>query len=234
MAWEMGTVKRWQVLAPVALVLGVSCVGALAQAPMKAWPEPQQPQAQPQQQRAWPGEAPQQQQVSAPSSAPAPAPMMGPPQMQGPSGFGGGGGMGGPPQPNAAQQACIQDFGRLKNDVEAKGRLAKAVNDRKGSREELCSAITGIHTAQSAWVKWAQDSANKCGLPKEVIGQLKLGQTNLAKMKTNVCSAGPAAVAQTPKLSEALGTDKLPSSSSATTEKKRGGVLDTMTGTAIR
>jgi hypothetical protein len=225
----VSALKWWRIFAPVALVAGMSGAGALAQTPLKAWPE-QQPQMQSQQPRAWPGEGPGQQASAppAPMAAP-PAPMMMAPPM--------GGGMGGPPQGggSAEQQACGQEFVRLKGEVEKKGLVAKAVNEKKGTREDMCGAISGIHTAQTAWVKWAQDNSKKCGIPPDIIKTLKLGQTNLAKVRSNVCSGGPATAAApaTPSLSEALGTARIPPNSVAT-EKKRGGVLDTMTGTAIR
>jgi hypothetical protein len=218
---------RWCVgLAPIAALVGVSA--ALAQTPLKPWPD-QQPQ-QPQQQRAWPGSAPQQ------ASAPPPmAPMTPVPQ-----------GRFGPPVGMQQQQVapsanpCLVEFNRLRGEVEKKGQVAKAVNDRKGTREEMCSAISGIHGAQSKWWKYAHDHATQCGMPADIIKQLRQGVDNLAKLKKNVCSAGGATAGAppTPSLSEALGTAGLPPSSSSASNtgapRKRGGVLDNMTGTPIR
>lgn len=138
--------------------------------------------------------------------------------------------MGGPPRENP----CMAEFTKLRGNVESAGKVAKAVNDRKGSREEFCKAFTSLHNAQSKWVKYASDNAKGCGIPPDVITQLKAGATNLGKMKTNVCSGGAAAggAPAAPSLSEALGTATMPTTDDA--PRRRGGTLDTLTGAPIR
>jgi hypothetical protein len=202
---------------------------AQAQTPLKPWPD-QQPQHPQQQQRAWPGDAPQQ--TSAPAGPLGPVaapPMMGmPQQMQ---------------QPRQAEPSsdnpCVVEFTKMRGEVEKKGHVAKAVNDRKGTREEMCSAIAGIHQAQVNWVKWTVAHSKQCGIPPDIIKQLRLGQDNLNKMRKGVCSGGPAggasAAMATPSLSEALGTAGLPpTAANDNAPRKRGGVLDNLTGTPIR
>jgi hypothetical protein len=201
-----------------------------AQAQMKAWPE-QQPQAQPQQQ-TWPGDNRPAVSGAAQPAAAQPPPMNAgpPPGMSAPGGGGfGGGGMGGPPQ----QNPCMAEFNKLRSGVESAGKVAKAVNDRKGTREEFCKAITGLHNAQTKWVKYTNDNAKNCGIPPDVITQLKAGATNLGKMKTNICSGGAAGgMPAAPSLSEALGTATMPTTDD--TPRRRGGTLDTLTGAPIR
>src|SRR5690606_28258617 len=77
----MSGFARSRIAVPVAALIAVSVGGALAQTPLKPWPD-QQP-AQPQQPlRAWPGDA---RQASAPPVAPM-APMMAPTApMRGPA-----------------------------------------------------------------------------------------------------------------------------------------------------
>jgi len=156
-----------------------------------------------------------------------------PPGMSVPGGGGfgsGGGGMGGPPRENP----CMAEFTKLRGDVEKAGKVAKAVSDRKGTREEFCKAITGLHNAQVKWVKYTGDHGKNCGIPPDVITQLKAGATNLGKMKTNICSGGAAAggAPAAPSLSEALGTATMPTTEDA--PRRRGGTLDTLTGAPIR
>ncbi len=221
-AWTWGRIVR-----PVVALLG-AVVAASAQTPLKPWPD-QAPQQQ--SQPAWPGDAQRQQAAAPPMGPMAPmtpapmTPMMAPPQMGAPQ-------MGAPSGP---VNECAKEFMRLRGEVEKRGAVAKAVNDRKGSREELCSAITGIHAAQVKWTKYTEANHTKCGIPPEVVKELKSGQDHLAKLRKNVCSAGPATAAAppAPSLSEALGTARLPVNNSDS-NVKRGGVLDTMTGTAIR
>jgi len=213
-----------RIAVPVAALLGATVAGAFAQAPMLPWPDqkPQQPQ-----QRPWPGDA--QQAAAPPAAAPmapmapmTPAPGMGAPAM-------------GMPPPGGPAAECLKEFTRLRGEVEKRGAVAKSVNDRKGGREEMCSAISGIYSAQVNWVKYTQSNYKRCGIPPDVVAELKKGQSHLAQLRKNVCSAGPATAAApaAPSLSEALGTARLPVSSNDESSK-RGGVLDTMTGTAIR
>jgi hypothetical protein len=222
------TGPRWcQVLAPAVVLLGMSA--AVAQAPLKPWPDQASQQQQPQ--RAWPGGEGAQQAAAPPAAAPM-APIAAPPQMMGPMGP-----MGAPRQQGApAENPCLKEFIRLRGEVEKKGALAKAVNDRKGSREEMCAAISGIHAAQVTWVKYAAGEGSKCGIPPDIVKQLRGGQDHLGKLRKNVCAAGPATAGApaAPSLSEALGTAQLPPSTGTEGARKRGGVLDTMTGTPIR
>jgi hypothetical protein len=208
---------------------------ALAQAPMAppaqqapAWPSDSQPQAAPGA-PAWPGGggAPQAQPMGAPPRMSAPASGFGPPP-----GMGGGGGMA---QPGGGQEACANEFTRLRGEVDKHGKVAKGISERKGSREELCKAITGLFGAESKWVKYAKDNASVCGIPPDIIKQLGAGHDNLSKMRTQVCSSGGPGAAQAPRppsLSEALGTSRLPTQDNTTV--KRGGTLDTLTGNPIR
>jgi hypothetical protein len=201
----------------------------LAQTPLKAWPDQQsQP---PQQQHAWPGGAPQQ--TSAPGGALGPVaapPMMGMPQ-QTPAQR---------PQGDPNDNPCVVEFSKMRGEVEKKGQVAKTVSERKGSREEMCSAVSGIHQAQANWVKWTVAHSSQCGIPPDIIKQLRLGADNLNKMRKGICSGGgppggAAAVMAPPSLSEALGTAGLPpTAANDNAPKKRGGVLDNLTGTPIR
>jgi hypothetical protein len=211
---------RW--LMPAA-ALALSISGAAAQ--LKPWPD-QQPQPQPQT-RAWPGENPpagsggaQPAAVQPVPMAPAAAPMMAAPGFGAPAG---------PPRENP----CMTEFSRLRGEVEKAGKTAKVVNDRKGTREEFCKAFTGLHNAQVKWVKYAQGNAQSCGIPSDIITQLKAGEANLGKMRTNICNGGATAGGPpTPSLAEALGTASMPVTEDVA--KKRGGTLDTLTGQSIR
>jgi hypothetical protein len=143
--------------------------------------------------------------------------------------------MGMQPPPQAQQEnPCMGEFTRLRDDVEKSGKFAKAVNDRHGTREEFCKAFTSLHAAQARWVSYTQKNGSRCGIPPDVIKQLKLGETNLNKMRNNACNGGGPAAAPAPSLAEALGTGRLPVPENDETTKKRGGALDTLTGGVIR
>ena len=135
--------------------------------------------------------------------------------------FGGGGGQ---PPP------CMVEFTKLREDVQKKGLAAKAAGQRKVSREEMCKHITAYSVAELKWVKYSETNVTTCGIPAEVVQQLKQVHTNTEQTKEKICAAGPAA-AGPPSLSDALGTTKLPTPE---TTKSGSGTLDTLTGNAIQ
>jgi len=158
----------------------------------------------------WPGER-------APSASPmpAPAPMMGAPTMASPPGGGGA-----PP--------CMAEFAKLRDDVQKRGQAAKAAGERKVSREEMCKHITAYSAAELKWVKYTEANTASCGIPGEVVQQLKQVHSNTEQTKEKICAAGPSAAP--PSLSDALGTSRLPTPG---TTKSGSGTLDTLTGSAI-
>lgn len=248
-------------LALACALMTASAVAANAQAPwpssqpqQSAWPSNgPQPQAQsgwpsspaqPQGQSAWPsgGPQPQQQQQAAwpSSSAPAAPPQQapwpasappGPPMAAPPMGGGfGGGGLGGPPP--AAQKECIEPFTALRAEVEKRGMAAKAGSEKKVSREEMCKLVTLYSAAEVKWIKFAETHKSKCGIPDQIVHQLKAVHAKTAEGQKNLCSAGPAGgPAAAPTLSDALGTATLPTREPE--KRKSGGTLDTLTGNAL-
>jgi hypothetical protein len=211
-----------------------------------AWPSngPQaQPQPQPQppqqQQAGWPSNASPAappQQAPWPANAPPGPPMAAPPMGGGfgggGGGFGGGGGLGGGPSP-AAQQECVGPFTALRAEVEKKGMAAKAGGEKQVAREEMCKLVTEYSVAETKWIKFAEANASKCGIPKQIVQQLKAVHAKTTDGQKKLCSAGPAGgPAAAPTLSDALGAATLPTREP---EKKRkpGGTLDTLTGNAL-
>ena len=225
-------VTRVSAILAISLAL-LSTAPALAQAP--AWPTDAPKQAPSGGGQAWPTD--QGQQPTAPSgfSQPAQPGGFGPPRP----GFGppGGGGMGPPPGNQAALEACNNEFNRLRGEVDKKGAVAKGISDRRGSRDDLCKAITGLHGAMANWAKYAKSKSTACGIPPDAVSQLNAQQVQLAKVRSQICNpaaagGGPAPAARAPSLSEALGTARPITQDTA--PAKRGGTLDTLTGTPIR
>jgi hypothetical protein len=135
--------------------------------------------------------------------------------------------------PSARQQACAEEFVRLREDVEKKGRAVKTANERK-NREELCAALTGVHAALGKWLAFVKKNTASCGIPAEAGKQLSANYANISKLRTNVCNGGAqtAAAPRTPSLSEALGT--MTPATQENTTVRRGGTLDTLMGNPIR
>jgi hypothetical protein len=190
----------------------------LASAQTRPWPT-DAPQGGQQANPAWPD-------AGAPAAAPATAPLASPAPMMLP-GYG-------TPDLAAAPQgpaaACIAEFTKLREDVEKRGKAARAASERKASREEMCKHITGYSTAEQKWYKFTEENTTKCGIPPQIAQQLKTMHTHTEQTRANVCSpaaAGPAP----PSLADALGTTRLPTPE---TTKTGSGTLDTLTGNAIQ
>jgi hypothetical protein len=135
--------------------------------------------------------------------------------------------------PSPQQVQCMNEFGRLRTETEKRGDVARQAGERKVAREEMCKHITNLFAAESKWYKYAVDHRAKCGIPPQIIQQLKVGHNQLATVRKNVCSADAPMAAAPPSLSEALGTSALPLPAPSTSTR-RGGALDTLTGSPIR
>jgi hypothetical protein len=216
----------------------LALAAAIATASAAAYAQTPWPNSQPQGQTAWPSAPapqaqPQPQQAPWPNSAPQAQPMAAPP-MGGGGGFGGapmGGGFGG--APTAVQQECMTQFTSLRSDVEKRGMAARTASEKQVAREEMCKLVTAYSAAEIKWVKFAEGNMTKCGIPKEIVTQLKTVHAKTAEGQKKLCAAGPAGgPSAVPTLSDALGTATLPTREP---EKKRkpGGTLDTLTGNAL-
>jgi hypothetical protein len=124
---------------------------------------------------------------------------------------------------------CMAEFAKLRDEVQKKGLAAKAAGQRKASREEMCKHITGYSAAELKWVKFTESNVQGCGIPAEVLQQLKQVHNNTEQTKEKICAAGPSAAP--PSLSDALGTSRLPTPE---TTKSGSGTLDTLTGSALQ
>jgi hypothetical protein len=237
------TFRRTLVLA--AVLVFASAAAANAQSawpnaqpqPQSAWPSQPQPQPQPQaqpQQAPWPSSAsaapPQPQQAPWPANGPQAAPPMGGGGGFGGPPMGGGGGFGGSPMGGPPPE-CTAQFTALRAEVEKRGMAARAGGEKRVAREEMCKLVTSYGEAETKWIKFTESNMTKCGIPKELVAQLKAVHAKTTDGQKKLCAAGPA-VAATPTLSDALGTATLPVRE---TEKKRkpGGTMDTLTGNAL-
>ena len=103
---------------------------------------------------------------------------------------------------------CMAEFAKLREDVQKRALAAKAAGQRKASREEMCKHITVYSAAELKWVKYTEANVKTCGIPAEVLQQLKQTHTNTEQTKEKICAPGPTAAP--PSLSDALGTSRLP------------------------
>ena len=140
-------------------------------------------------------------------------------------------------QPVPQQQAqpsdvppCIKEFFRLRDDTQKKADAIKAAGERKASPGEACPLFTSFSVAEERMIKYAADNGLWCGIPAEVLANLKKGHVQTAMIRSKVCQAAaapprPAA----PSLSDAL-TAPVPDTSNIRTGR---GTYDTLTGTPL-
>ncbi len=114
-----------------------------------------------------------------PAGAP---PMMGARGMGAPPGFGGGG----------APPACLQEFIKLREDVQKKGQAAKALSEHKPSREEMCKQITVYAAAETKWVKYTESNAANCGIPAQLVQELRNVHGHTEQTREKICQPGVA------------------------------------------
>ena len=148
------------------------------------------------------------------------------------------GGFSAPPPQQQAQGGpsadCMKQFVPLRDDTEKRGKAIKAASDRHASPQEACKLIGLFNKAEFKMMKYVEKNSARCGIPAQVLDQLKTGHKNSEVMLKKVCEAaqqaqqrGPAG----PTLSDVLGSAAaLPE---ATTRKKGGSTFDTLSGNVL-
>ncbi len=162
---------------------------------------------------------------AAPSSFPA----------QGAAPFGGGGAGFAPagPSQGGPSDDCMKGFMPLRTEAEKRGKLIKAASERHAAPDEACKLIGNFGQAEIKMIKYVETHVSQCGIPPQVIEQLKTGHKNTENMQQRVCSMaqqaqqhGPAG----PSLSEVLGSSAaLPE----VTANKKGSTFDTLNGNVL-
>ncbi len=134
-----------------------------------------------------------------------------------------------PPQQQQAPP-CAQEFFRLRDVAQKKAEAIRSANERKASPKEACGLFGSFATSEAAMLKYAIDNQVWCGIPAEIIAQIKKGHANTTALRTKVCAvaAQPQRPAG-PSLSDALG-GPVPSTGNIKTGR---GTFDTLTGTPL-
>ena len=131
-------------------------------------------------------------------------------------------------------EVCMKGFVPLREDAEKRGKLIKAASDRHAQPEEACKLIGDYSKAEIKMVEYVKLNSTKCGIPPQILDQLKKGHTGTEAMLKKVCNAaqaGTRAPAAGPSLSEVLGSSAvLPE---ATGAKKGGSTFDTLNGNVL-
>lgn len=169
------------------------------------------------------------QQTPAPSQLAPAAPLQGGFSSPQPGGFSS------PQQQQQQQQQemppCVQEFFKLRDDAEKKAVAIKAANDRKASPKEACALFTALAASQTKMLKFVNENGQWCGIPPNVIEQIKQAGAKVTEIRTKVCqvAAAPQQRPQGPSLSDALSAP-VPDSNNI---KTGHGTFDTLTGSPL-
>jgi hypothetical protein len=143
----------------------------------------------------------------------------------------GGGFSGGPPaQISEAQRVCTT-FPALREEMEKSGGLIKAASARKATREEVCPLFKNFVVKEAKMLTFLETHQKLCGVPPQVITQIKTGHAKTIQIRNTVCSTAPMAGAA-PTLSDALGGPIIADDTSAKLPGR--GTFDTLTGNALQ
>jgi hypothetical protein len=150
------------------------------------------------------------------------------------SGGGFGGGAGPAPPTSGPSEACMKGFIPLREEAERRGKLIKVASDRKAPPEEACKVIGNFGQAEVKMIKYIEANSAKCGIPPQIVEQLKTSHKNTESMQQKVCGyasqAAQQKAASAPSLSEVLGSSGAPE---ATTGRKGGSTFDTLNGNVL-
>ena len=133
--------------------------------------------------------------------------------------------------PQAPPPACQQLLAN-RDDVSKHGQALQAAGQKKAPPEELCKLFKTFLAVESKMVKGLEEHSATCGVPAEVLKQVKAGHTKASQMGKQICDAaaqGPRTAG--PTLSDALGST--PMVPDASTTKKGSSTFDTLTGSPL-
>jgi len=124
---------------------------------------------------------------------PALAQFGGMPGMPGAPGMpGGGGGFGAapPPQQQGPPPAC-QQLLVMRDDVQKHGMALRAAGQRRAQPEEACTLFKAFLVSETRMIEGLEQQKSSCGVPDEVIKQLKASHVQVEKTAKQVCDAAP-------------------------------------------
>ncbi|MBN8966528.1 MAG: hypothetical protein J0H89_14430, partial [Rhizobiales bacterium] len=97
--------------------------------------------------------------------------------------------------------------------------------------EQVCPLFKTFAAREAKMLNFLDKNRTLCGVPPNIIKQLKGSHANTIRIRNQVCSAAPAGPAAVPTLSDALGGPLIADDESA---KKPGrGTFDTLTGNVL-
>ena len=141
-------------------------------------------------------------------------------------------------QPDPFERAnCEQDFVKLREAVDKRGMALQNAGKQKADPAQVCRLLRDYTSHEAQLVKFMQEKQTSCGIPEQVVGQVKTGHSKAIEMRNKVCQVAAAPRAPPPPppsqgLSGALGGSSV---GGAPPETAGGsGVFDSLTGNVLK
>lgn len=136
-----------------------------------------------------------------------------------------------PPAPGAQQgPPCAAEFGKLRDEAASKASLIREASKRKAPPAEACKLFTAFSSAEEKMLKYAETNSVWCGIPPQIITQIKQSHAKTAEFRTRICQVAAAPPRpRGPTLSDAL---TAPVTDAGNIKTGRG-TFDTLTGTPL-
>jgi hypothetical protein len=137
---------------------------------------------------------------------------------------------GAPQQPPPACQQLLSS----RDETAKHGKALQVAGEKKAPPEEICKLFKAFLAAETKMLKGLQEHSAICGVPPEVLKQVKDGHGKASEVSKKVCdmAAQGSRPAPGPTLSDALGTTPMvPDASTAT--KRPQSTFDTLTGSPL-
>lgn len=133
------------------------------------------------------------------------------------------------PQPQQVPP-CVKEFLRLRTDAEQKAKAIKRASDHKATAQVACKLFNTFFAAEAKLTKYAEDNATWCGIPPQIVDNMKKAHVKTNEVRTRICkiAANPPRP-RGPTLSDALGAP----APDAGNIKTGHGIYDTLTGSPI-
>jgi hypothetical protein len=120
----------------------------------------------------------------------------------------------------------------MRDDTQKHGKSLQAAAKKKSGPEELCKLFKTFLAAETKFIKGLEERTAVCGVPAEVIKQIKGNHAKASETGKKVCEAaaqGPRPAG--PSLSDALGTT--PMVPDASGPRRGAGTFDTLSGSPL-
>jgi hypothetical protein len=135
------------------------------------------------------------------------------------------------PAPGAQQgSACAAEFIKLRDEATKRAGLIRDASKRKVAPVEACKLFNSFSAAEDKMLKYAETNSVWCGIPPEIIAQIKQQHAKTTEYRTRICQAA----AQPPQPRGPTLSDTLTAPVTDAGNIRTGrGTFDTLTGSPL-